>query len=168
MEADWWARGVALAGVGLAAGSLWWQTKDRARLTVQASTAIVGLNGDTMTVIEIAAVNNGKRPTTVTNLTLIAGDPPKWRYLLRPIIRLLPTKLRRWAFPSTAQLVSNENPIGADTPIPHHLGVGDRAVKYYRWDWVVERGAEHDFDRVHALANCTTARGFSRPVKFEN
>lgn len=78
MEPDWWARGIALTGVVLAAGSLWWQTKDRARLSVQAATAIVGLNGGTMTVIEIVAVNSGKRPTTVTNLTLVLWVPRSW------------------------------------------------------------------------------------------
>ena len=165
MEPDWWARGIALAGVVLGAGALLWQTKDRARLRVQAATAIVGLDGDSMTVIEIVAVNSGRRPTTVTNLMLVVGRPPKGRFIPPPALRLLPKKLRQWAYPNTHVLITSEDPVGADSRLGEPVGVGERAVKFYRWDWVAEQADEYGFDEVYGFADGTTAKGYSDPVR---
>ena len=69
--------------------------------------------------------------------------------------------------PDTHALITNENPIGADTPLGQPLEVGARALKFYRWDWVVEKADEIDFDEVYGFADGTTATGYSDPVRVK-
>ena len=79
---DWWARGVGLAALLIALGSLGWNifnavVRDRAKLAVECSFSVLHWEGNVVDCIGVGASNVGRRPISLQAATLNADDGRK-------------------------------------------------------------------------------------------